>query len=76
MKIILLAAGYGTRVYPYTLDCPKALLAIKGKPLLDYLLDKIPDQPIHLVSNEKFFPHFKKWLSEYQGLKKPRIKLI
>jgi len=38
---ILLAAGRGTRLQPYTDATPKPLLVHKGKPTLDYLLDSL-----------------------------------
>lgn len=38
---VLLAAGRGTRLRPYTDDVPKPLLVHKGKPTLDYLLDSL-----------------------------------
>lgn len=31
MKVVILCAGYATRLYPITLDQPKALLEYKGK---------------------------------------------
>jgi len=34
MKAIILAAGYGSRMYPLAQDMPKCLLAIKGETLL------------------------------------------
>jgi mannose-1-phosphate guanylyltransferase len=34
MKAILLAAGLGTRLQPYTDECPKCLMPINGEPLL------------------------------------------
>lgn len=65
MKAIILAAGYATRLYPLTKDKPKPLLDIKGKPIIDYLLDKIQDLGIvtgvFVVTNNKFFPHFLQW---------------
>jgi mannose-1-phosphate guanylyltransferase len=39
MKVILLAAGYGTRLKPITNSTPKCLVKIQGKPLLEYWLD-------------------------------------
>ena len=39
MDAILLAGGYATRLYPLTLDKPKALLPVGGRPLLDYTVD-------------------------------------
>ena len=39
MKAFLLAAGNGTRLRPLTDSCPKCLLPIRGKPLLEIWLD-------------------------------------
>ena len=39
MKGVILAAGVGTRLAPLTLNCPKPLLAIGGRLLLDYTID-------------------------------------
>ena len=62
MKIILLAAGYATRLYPLTLNCPKPLLPIAGRPMLDYILDAVvPIEGIDeviVVTNSKFYSHF------------------
>jgi len=65
MKNIVLAAGYATRLYPITENCPKPLLEVGGVTILDRLIrdiDTIDEVDTHLiVSNHKFFPHFKKW---------------
>lgn len=39
MKIIILAAGQGTRLRPYTDDRPKCMVELKGKPLLHHQLE-------------------------------------
>ena len=39
MKGVILAAGIGTRLAPLTLNCPKPLVAIGGRLLLDYTID-------------------------------------
>lgn len=39
ISVLLLAAGCGTRLHPYTLNWPKCLMPINGKPLLEYWLD-------------------------------------
>lgn len=39
LSILLLAAGCGTRLQPYTNNWPKCLMPINGKPLLEYWLD-------------------------------------
>ncbi|PIP68470.1 MAG: nucleoside-diphosphate-sugar pyrophosphorylase, partial [Candidatus Omnitrophica bacterium CG22_combo_CG10-13_8_21_14_all_43_16] len=36
MKVLLLAAGYATRLYPLTLDTPKPLLPVAGKTVMGY----------------------------------------
>ena len=41
MKVIILAAGQGTRLRPYTDDKPKCMVALKGKPLLHHQLEAL-----------------------------------
>lgn len=69
MKVIFLCAGYATRLYPLTKDCPKALLEIAGRPILNYLMDNVLRIPsvsgILIVSNEKFFDAFSKWKNKF-----------
>jgi glucose-1-phosphate thymidylyltransferase len=64
MKALVLAAGYATRLYPLTLDRPKALLEVGGKPMLDRVLERLlpmgVDETI-VVTNAKFTPHFEEW---------------
>jgi bifunctional UDP-N-acetylglucosamine pyrophosphorylase/glucosamine-1-phosphate N-acetyltransferase len=42
MDAILLAAGLGTRLRPHTLHTPKPLLAVRGRPILDWTLGALP----------------------------------
>ena len=37
-RALLLAAGLGTRLHPFTEHCPKCLIPIAGRPLLEYWL--------------------------------------
>ncbi len=41
MKIIIPAAGVGTRLRPHTYSEPKALLNVAGKPILAHILDNL-----------------------------------
>lgn len=65
MKAIILAAGYATRLYPLTLDRPKALLPIGGRAIIDYIVDEICTIPavdaIYVVTNSKFYKHLTDW---------------
>lgn len=74
MKAIIPVGGYATRLYPLTLDTPKALLPIAGKPMMDYLLEKIEQvddiDEVVVVSNDKFFKQFDKWASSSKSKKK------
>jgi len=66
MKVLILAAGYGTRLYSLVKDTPKALLEINEKPLLNYILDRIEHldglNGVILVTNEKFHQNFQDWV--------------
>ena len=62
MKCLILAAGFGTRLYPLITDKSKALLEYKGKPLLSHLVEKVPrDIEILVSTNLKFEPDFRRW---------------
>ncbi len=70
MKILILAAGYATRLYPLTLDKPKPLLPVANKPILEHILKNlfvIPDiSECIIVTNHKFAEKFKIWANTYQ----------
>src|SRR5436190_21682615 len=73
MKILILAAGYATRLYPLTLTQPKPLLDVAGKPMIEHVLDNIAPIPgierIYVVTNAKFAAHFQKWADHYRATK-------
>jgi len=72
MKVLILAAGYATRLYPLTLTQPKPLLPVAGKPMIEYVLDNIApigvDQ-VYVVTNAKFAGHFQRWADNYRDTK-------
>jgi glucose-1-phosphate thymidylyltransferase len=73
MKVLILAAGYATRLYPLTLTRPKPLLPVAGKPMIDYVLDNIAPiggiDRVYIVTNAKFAEQFQKWADDYRATK-------
>ena len=65
VSVILLAAGYGTRLYPLTIDQPKALLPLGQGVLLDAVIKKVRAlssvREVVLVSNHRFAGEFEAW---------------
>jgi glucose-1-phosphate thymidylyltransferase len=65
VKCVILAAGYATRLRPLTDDVPKHLLPVGGRPMLDWVLDRVREvqevDAIHLVTNTRFAPAFEPW---------------
>jgi len=67
MRLLVLGAGYATRLYPLTLDRAKPLLPIGGRPMVDRLLESL--DPIgfderYVVTNAKFADQFRDWAGD------------
>jgi glucose-1-phosphate thymidylyltransferase len=73
MKVIILAAGYATRLYPLTLTTPKPLLPVAGKPMIEHVLDNLAAvdgiDRVYVVTNARFAEHFQKWSDHYRTTK-------
>jgi len=62
MKCLILAGGFGTRLYPLTLDWAKPLLEYKGKPIISHIVEKVPRKIAIMVNtNKKFEGDFHQW---------------
>jgi glucose-1-phosphate thymidylyltransferase len=74
---ILLAAGYGTRLYPLTKDRPKPLLPVGGRPILDHLTERLEAAPeverMFLVTNARFAGQFRDWAAAHRTGKPLRV---
>jgi glucose-1-phosphate thymidylyltransferase len=71
VKVVILAAGYATRLYPLTLDRPKALLPVGGRPMVEHLLLQLEGveglDAIYVVTNSKFAGAFRDWAAGWDG---------
>ena len=80
MKVLILAAGHGTRLFPLIKDTPKALLKIQGKALLSYIVEKIKSldnlNEILIITNGKFYPQFLSWKEDYQASTSVPIRIM
>jgi glucose-1-phosphate thymidylyltransferase len=72
MKLVLLCAGYSTRLGELTKETPKALIPIgeDGKPVLEYLLENIErmkavDEAV-LVTNNRYYNVFIEWEKKHK----------
>lgn len=70
MNVLILAAGYATRLYPLTENKAKPLLEVAGKPMIEWVLDNLAPIPdlgmIYVVTNDKFAKDFQDWADHYK----------
>lgn len=81
MNVLILAAGYATRLYPLTKTKAKPLLEVAGKPMIAWVVDHLREVPdlgtIYVVTNAKFAEDFEAWARD-DRTRNPqfRIKII
>ena len=75
-KAFILAAGFGTRLKPYTDDIPKALVPYKGKPMIENVIDKLLSYGFEKIAVNTH--HFSEKMKVYFAGRssKPEITLI
>jgi glucose-1-phosphate thymidylyltransferase len=68
MNVLILAAGYATRLYPLTLNKAKPLLEIAGKPMIERIIEQLGSVSdlgiIYVVTNAKFAAQFEEWAKQ------------
>lgn len=72
MRAIILAGGYATRLRPLTDRVSKPLLPVGGRPMIDWILDRIREvddvERVHVVTNARFADDFREWASSHPGV--------
>lgn len=77
MDAVILAAGLGTRLRPHTLQTPKPLLPVQGRPILDWGLAALPEAVdrvvvvVHYLADQvesylREQKHFRQWTTVFQ----------
>ncbi|HNX91145.1 MAG TPA: nucleotidyltransferase family protein [Candidatus Omnitrophota bacterium] len=69
MKGLILAAGYGTRLYPLTINKPKPMLEVGGKTIMERHLNKLAAVKdctgVYIVTNNRFYEGINDWIKKY-----------
>jgi len=63
MKAVILAAGHGTRMRPYTFSKPKHLLPVANKPVMQYLIEAL--KAIDVKDIQIIVGHLQEAIREY-----------
>lgn len=64
MKAVILAAGEGSRLRPLTLETPKPLIEVGGKPIIERILEALPESVDEVVL---VVDYLKEKLMDYLG---------
>jgi hypothetical protein len=76
--MVIMAGGMGTRLRPHTENCPKPLLPVAGKPMLEHIIDRARMEgfthfmlAIHYLGSmiEEYFGNGERWHVEIEYLR-------
>lgn len=72
MKAVILAAGRGTRLRPLTDTCPKPLLSLREKPILEHILEQLPKEVTEVII---VVDHLKEQIRLFLSKNSPSLKV-
>ena len=82
-KAVILAGGFGTRLYPITKEFPKPLLPVQKKPIINHLVNLFYSQGVKEIAvliSKDFQEDFNWWKKRYypsiNSGQTPKIKII
>lgn len=63
--MVIMAGGMGTRLRPFTEDCPKPMLPVAGKPMLEHIIERAKSEGFrHFVLAVRYLAHM---IEDYFG---------
>jgi len=68
VDVIVLAGGFAKRMWPLTENTPKHLLSVGGRPMLDYVMERVEALPDDMIDNpwlsvnDAFAPKFQEYI--------------
>jgi dTDP-glucose pyrophosphorylase/CBS domain-containing protein len=65
LQAMIMAGGFGKRLHPLTLDCPKPMLPVGGQPLLSMIITRLKEAGISKVNLSTHYLHDQ--IKEYFG---------
>lgn len=64
-KMVIMAGGKGTRLRPHTENCPKPLLPVRGKPMLEHIIERAHAEGVeHFILAVHYLGHM---IGDYFG---------
>lgn len=56
--MVIMAGGMGTRLRPFTDDCPKPMLPVAGKPMLEHIMERAKNEGFrHFIFAVRYLAH-------------------
>ncbi len=65
MHVLILAAGFGTRLKKYGENIPKGLIPMEKETLFGKIADELSSHSLTAVTNDRFFPAYTQWLTDH-----------